>query len=289
MKAPSLAQLVYAMPRPAALIAENHSISAANAPFEELFGSLQEVVILDILGHHGEGRTLIEQVKPGWAGMELPIQTLSGQGLYWCETYTLYEKKNLVHILSMHSMDQLRTLEAMYLHAIRKVEDDNLWIVDEGGTLLWARTDSEHLKSYLGRKAHELVLTEDRRIFQACMHTAVENAGSPMECAVRSALDGSNRLLDICFLDGGLFGGRFYAASRTTEPRGNRIVRRLKEAWQVFSDRELAEKLDISRSGVSRANAQERVPAEWIVKTGENTGVSLDWLMSGQGAKHRWM
>ena len=55
MKAPSLAQLVYAMPRPAALIAANHSIKAANAPFEELFGPLQEVVMLDILGIMAKG------------------------------------------------------------------------------------------------------------------------------------------------------------------------------------------------------------------------------------------
>ncbi|UQZ90716.1 hypothetical protein C4J81_16495 [Deltaproteobacteria bacterium Smac51] len=111
--------------------------------------------------------------------------------------------------------------------------------------------------------------------------------GEAVECRIRASIDGASRIIDICYLAGGIFGGRFYAASRKTTPAGSRIVLRLKEAWGVREDQELAARLGTSQATVSRANQRESVPASWLVKTFEETDFSLDWLLTGQGFKRR--
>jgi hypothetical protein len=63
------------------------------------------------------------------------------------------------------------------------------------------------------------------------------------------------------------------------------IIRRLKKALGVASDGQLATYLGISRQNIGAARKRESVPAKWIFKVAELTGMSTDWLGFGQGAE----
>ena len=65
------------------------------------------------------------------------------------------------------------------------------------------------------------------------------------------------------------------------------IIGRLKEALNVKSDGELANKLGISRQNIGAARKRDDVPPGWIYKVAELSGCSMDWLRFGQGPKVR--
>lgn len=286
-----LTSLMRTLPRAAALVDGAGAITGCNEPFTELFGRDQVKRDVTRLAPPNQQQAMhaLLAMQPGWRGAELPLNTTEGPGLFWTEVYTLHNcSGDLVRLISLHDVGMMRTMEAAYLHKIRKVADDNLWILDSSTTLLWARTSSPELDAAIGCRAHELVLTEDRAIWDKCIRKARNRPGTPVECAVRSSADGMARTVDVCYLSGGLFGGRFYVASRSTEPTGCRIVRRLKEAWQVRTDKDLADKLETAQSSISLANKSESVPPAWIVHTGTHTGASMDWIAYGQGQKRRW-
>lgn len=285
-----LLALLRAVPRPAAIIDRRGAILDINASFRALCGPprLPDAAAAYSDGAHSERlRRVLGLDRPGWRGAEITLLLHGKPRLCWCEVHSLTIEGQLLHFLELHDMEQLRALEAAYLNHIRRVADDNLWVLDENGVLLWVRAENEAYGRFIDRLAHEAILPDDWMIWNAAMAEAQAAPGKPAECALRSVLDGRSRYVDLCWLPGGIFGGRFYAASRTTEPLGCKVVRRLKEAWAVRDDKELAVKLGTSGAAVSRANKNETAPAAWLIKTGEQTGFSIDWLLTGQGNKRR--
>ena len=225
--------------------------------------------------------------KPGWRGIEIMLNLLNGPTLCWCETHSLIADRQLVHFLEIVNVDMFRRLEAAYLHQLRRVVDDNLWILDEEGRLIWVRADNQQFKNFLGYESRALIFEADRQLWDSVLIEAKAAPGQTKEVQLRAAADASSRFIDVCYLAGTIMGGRFYAASRSTSPAGARIILRLKEAWSVSRDEDLALHLGTKKSAIHRANATESVPPVWLVKTGQMTGFSLDWLLTGQGDKRR--
>jgi hypothetical protein len=65
------------------------------------------------------------------------------------------------------------------------------------------------------------------------------------------------------------------------------IISRLKEALNVKSDGQLANKLGISRQNIGAARKRDDVPPGWIYKVAEVSGCSMDWLRFGHGPRVR--
>ena len=65
------------------------------------------------------------------------------------------------------------------------------------------------------------------------------------------------------------------------------IIDRLKEALNVRSDGQLANRLGISRQNIGAARKRDDVPPGWVYKVAELSGCSMDWLRFGQGPKVR--
>ena len=139
-----LTDLILSLPRPAAMIRHDGSIGAHNAHFAALC-DVRCRMILDALAP-APGLAGLFLLAPGWRGAEVPFTDASGHDcLYWCEVYTVARAGGeIAHLLDMHDMGQYRALEAEYLHRIRRVADDNLWITADDTTLLWVRAVSIH-------------------------------------------------------------------------------------------------------------------------------------------------
>ncbi len=57
-------------------------------------------------------------------------------------------------------------------------------------------------------------------------------------------------------------------------------IRKIKEAYDVTTNSQLAEKLDTTRGPVEGWARRKEVPHKYLIKCTFDTGVSLDWLLS---------
>lgn len=62
---------------------------------------------------------------------------------------------------------------------------------------------------------------------------------------------------------------------------------RVREITGWTKQSELAAFLEIKSPGVAKAKARQSFPNEWALKIAQGYGVSLDWLLSGEGARFR--
>ena len=69
--------------------------------------------------------------------------------------------------------------------------------------------------------------------------------------------------------------------------RAEHVLDRLKRATGSRTFRELAAFLNVSPASVSNAKREQRVPADWLVAVGRDTGWSMDWLYTGLGPERR--
>ena len=60
------------------------------------------------------------------------------------------------------------------------------------------------------------------------------------------------------------------------------------EAYQVKTYTALAEHMHSNKSTITRAAKDDSAPADLLVRCHDDTGVSLDWLVTGQGSKELW-
>ena len=56
-------------------------------------------------------------------------------------------------------------------------------------------------------------------------------------------------------------------------------IRKIKEAYDVTTNSQLAEKLDTTRGAVEGWARRKEVPHKYLIKCTFDTGVSLDWLL----------
>lgn len=65
------------------------------------------------------------------------------------------------------------------------------------------------------------------------------------------------------------------------------VLERLMTVFAVDSDSELARKLDVNRQTLGSWRSRQSIPYALCVNVSESEGVSLDWLLTGEGAMLR--
>lgn len=65
------------------------------------------------------------------------------------------------------------------------------------------------------------------------------------------------------------------------------VLERLMTVFAVDSDSELARKLDVNRQTLGSWRSRQSIPYALCVSVSEAEGVSLDWLLKGEGAMLR--
>ena len=65
------------------------------------------------------------------------------------------------------------------------------------------------------------------------------------------------------------------------------VLERLMTVFAVDSDSELARKLDVNRQTLGSWRSRQSIPYALCVNVSEGEGVSLDWLLTGEGAMLR--
>jgi len=65
------------------------------------------------------------------------------------------------------------------------------------------------------------------------------------------------------------------------------VLERLMTVFAVDSDSELARKLDVNRQTLGSWRSRQSIPYALCVSVSEVEGVSLDWLLTGEGSMFR--
>ena len=65
------------------------------------------------------------------------------------------------------------------------------------------------------------------------------------------------------------------------------VLDRLKQAVNVKTDAELADKLRLTKQAVAAARSRGQVPASWVPKAAQLFGVSTDWIFFGHNEVHK--
>ena len=285
--------LVNMFPHPAALVDQVGMVVYRNEKFGARFGEAENIPWLNLVGDTGLLREAEKRALSlgRQAGAEAPLPNKDGKlSPVWCDIYPLNCDAGALHVVVLHSTQYLRDVELMYMHRIRKNTDDNLWLLDDAGRVIWFRvgTSNPHGQEDLGRQALELVEEKDHALALRSAQEARRSPGKIVHMIIHLAKADMAAEVYMAYLPAGLYGNRFYAAARRAVPRGNRIVDRMMEAYQVETYTALADKMHINKSSITRAAHTDSAPAELLVRCHDDTGVSLDWLLTGQGSKELW-
>lgn len=65
------------------------------------------------------------------------------------------------------------------------------------------------------------------------------------------------------------------------------VLERLMTVFSVDSDSELARRLDVNRQTLGSWRSRQTIPYALCVSVSESEGISLDWLLTGEGAMLR--
>lgn len=65
------------------------------------------------------------------------------------------------------------------------------------------------------------------------------------------------------------------------------VLERLMTVFAVDSDSDLARKLDVNRQTLGSWRSRQSIPYALCVNVSEAEGVSLDWLLTGEGSMYR--
>lgn len=65
------------------------------------------------------------------------------------------------------------------------------------------------------------------------------------------------------------------------------VIERLKEIHSANSDTELCKAIDVNRQTLSNWKMRDTVPYPLCVQVAKKEGVTLDWLLTGEGPMHR--
>ncbi|WP_462325271.1 PAS domain S-box protein [Desulfoplanes sp.] len=86
--------------------------------------------------------------------------------------------------------------------------------------------------------------------------------------------------------------GRIYVAVRDISHLGDlrrpgQVLERLKQATGTTTNKDLAAFLGVSPTSISNAIKNQKIPADWMMGVGLETGFSVDWLVTGKGGRRR--
>lgn len=141
-------------------------------------------------------------------------------------------------------------------------------------------------------QATALLHPDDLPMIQHAMqHVLREHREEHLECRLRNqASEYSTVTVAVRLLFNEALSGepRMYAVVRDISDQvalrqADAVIERLKSATETRTDRALAAFLNVSAAAISNARKNERIPADWLIETGQRTGRSIDWLVSGLG------
>lgn len=286
-----LLELMRNSPKATAVIELDYSVLDCNEPFIVMFGAIKGRNVLDLLArdpHRKKLAFLLGNTAPGWKGGEVNLE-LTGEGskLCWVEVHSRTTSGRLVHFVEFINVENFHILELAYLHKLRRVQDDELWVLDSDGGVIWRKEAQSDDDIFISHNLIEFIHEDCQSGWRRILANAKKYPGEVHSFQTRAKSDGQMRYVDLCYLADIIVGGRFYMVSRHNMPSGSRLILRLKEAWAINSDDELARRLGTNKAAIRRADAEEAVPPAWLVRTGQLTGFSIDWLLTGQGSKRR--
>ncbi|BBD07017.1 PAS domain-containing protein [Desulfovibrio ferrophilus] len=195
--------------------------------------------------------------------------------------------------------------ETAFMESIVEEEGDAVLVIDSQGRLI-RRSSTLFSPTVLGAGEGEsetppeltgildILHPEDLPRAQRSMRRVLAGKGpDSMECRVKNAKGRYMRVAVKSYFNDEFFNEpRMYVVARDIGRamqlrRAELVLERLKKATGAVSNRELAEFLNVSPASISNAKRAQRIPADWLLAVGRDTGWSMDWLFSGLGAEHR--
>lgn len=282
--------MLESLPKATAIVGVDRTILDFNSKFLAMVGDVRGCEAVERLAsglHQDKLARLFTSTGLGWRGGELTVNLVARPTLCWCETHSLEDDEALYHLFSILDVEKFHAMEANYLYQTRRVIDDNLWIIDEDGSLIWLQVKDPSYDYFFGRPSRELVAENERHLWDRALAQAKANSGQTHSFSLTSATTGSIFYIEAYYLPDTLMGGRYYVTSRQALPTGSCLLARVKEAWAVSANSDLAARLGVDEADIIGINSESDVPASWLVATGQATGFSVDWLISGRGVKRR--
>ncbi|MBU1002837.1 MAG: PAS domain-containing protein [Proteobacteria bacterium] len=195
--------------------------------------------------------------------------------------------------------------ETAFMESIVEEQGDAVLVIDAQGRLI-RRSSTLFTPTVLGvddgvpgnlpelTGILDILHPEDLPRAQRSMRRVLAGKGpESMECRVKNARGSYVRVGVKSYFNEEFFSEpRMYVVARDMARamqlrRAERVLERLKKAAGAASNRELAEFLNVSPASISNAKRAQRIPADWLLAVGRDTGWSMDWLFSGLGAERR--
>ena len=283
-----LKSLIEKLPVPTILHKENGEIIYTNDSFKLFFGTCApsgENIFLIAADPQVRGACEKAIQSESMQGVELPLNL--GGSDYLIQYLALPLKENLVASLLINDTLRINSLIA-HVRQLRKSAYDHTWILSNNSIpeVIWSNTAQDKPNENLGMTAEELVYVDDVPKIRKCFDQARKTPGKLTSVAVRPAETPDQTIdVDIIYYPNLYFYGHFVASSHARHPGSNAILSRLKNAFMVETDSELAEVLDVPPSAITRAKKQKMPPFSWLEKAFSTKGVSMDWLLGVRGSK----
>ncbi len=191
--------------------------------------------------------------------------------------------------------------ENAFMEELRASETEIVAVMDDQGRILrrfpqtqgpsiFGRADIQDAYSLDMRTILDLLHPEDLPLVQQAMQRVLgQQREWQLECRLRDHSSAySTAAMRLVFNDVVSGEARMYVVIRDISDQvalrqAGPVIERLKAAAKARTDRELAAFLNVSAAAISNARKNERVPADWLLQTGQRTGHSIDWLVSGLG------
>lgn len=161
---------------------------------------------------------------------------------------------------------------------------DNICILREDLSIVASDTDTDSLL-YTGSTLSEYLNPNDIPALTSAMEQARQQETSiSCQLHIRQRMGMEQVKAQLTYFDS--HAHRWILAAQPTRPLGGRIIDRLCIAWSTDnSSASLARAMGLTRSAVSRYRKKESVPAEWLIRTYVEKGISVHWLYTGHGHK----
>lgn len=192
--------------------------------------------------------------------------------------------------------------ENAFMEELRTSDSEVVAVLDDQGRILrrspqtltpsiFGRTGTQDAYSQDMRTILDLLHPEDLPMVQHAMQRVPrEHREEHLECRFRNqASSYSTVAVRLIFNEAVSGEPRVYAVVRDITDQvalrhASLVIERLKNAAGARTDRDLASFLNVSAAAISNARKNERIPADWLIQTGQRTGRSIDWLVSGLGS-----
>lgn len=293
----AIADIVRLTPQPALLRMLDGEILSANELMHEALhlqpGELRGQNIFDLLPRHAADRHRASDEQQIASAQVVSMEwsmDLDGESIrvYTFKYPVLDKSGRVVAILALSSrIEGRRKLEQVWLQRISRSVADDLWILDSELAVLDCSLCAEPSESRARRGRHFLDLLggDGGQVFRDAVSRAELTPGEPV-FVEGLELDGEPSEMDVAWLPDAFYGIRVYAASRPLRPHHAGLMDRLREAYHVDTDADLARAMDVSAGAVAQWRRSGSVPCERLMQCYGDNRVHVHWLLTGRWPMH---